>query len=115
MSLTDVCLVFFQLRRSYGNIYSLFIGPKPAVVLNGVNAIKEALVTKANDFSGRPQDMFINDATQRKGRRDMIRHIMYNQIYHHKKSQCSLSFYCLYKTIHGKDYSSPENLMQGQV
>ncbi|KAK1885439.1 Cytochrome P450 2D3 [Dissostichus eleginoides] len=32
-----------SLRKSYGNVYSLFIGPKPIVVINGVQALKEAL------------------------------------------------------------------------
>ncbi|XP_029010218.1 cytochrome P450 2J6-like isoform X1 [Betta splendens] len=56
-----------RLRKSYGNVYSLFIGPNRTVVINGVEALKEALVNKAHDFSGRPQDMFINDVTHRKG------------------------------------------------
>ncbi|XP_055365871.1 cytochrome P450 2F5-like isoform X2 [Betta splendens] len=56
-----------RLRKSYGNVYSLFIGPNRTVVINGVEALKEALVNKARDFSGRPQDMFLNDVTHRKG------------------------------------------------
>ncbi|XP_051807652.1 cytochrome P450 2J2-like isoform X2 [Acanthochromis polyacanthus] len=58
---------FERLRKSYGNVYSLFIGPNLAVVINGVKAMKEAIVTKATDFAGRPQDLFINDVTHRKG------------------------------------------------
>ncbi|XP_030587878.1 cytochrome P450 2J6-like [Archocentrus centrarchus] len=58
---------FERLRKSYGDVYSIFIGRKPAVVINGMKAIKEAIVTKATDFAGRPQDMFINEVTQRKG------------------------------------------------
>uniref|UniRef100_A0A671YTZ6 Cytochrome P450 2F2-like n=1 Tax=Sparus aurata TaxID=8175 RepID=A0A671YTZ6_SPAAU len=53
------------LWKSYGNVYSLFLGPKPAVVINGVQAMKEAMVTKAADFAGRPQDIFVSDLTQR--------------------------------------------------
>ncbi|XP_051808163.1 cytochrome P450 2F2-like, partial [Acanthochromis polyacanthus] len=56
-----------QLRKSYGNVYSLFLGRKPIVVINGVKAMKEAMVSKAAEFAGRPQDMLINDVTQRKG------------------------------------------------
>ncbi|KAK2841897.1 hypothetical protein Q5P01_012097 [Channa striata] len=67
LSLENPLKDFEKLRKSYGDIYSLFLGSKPAVVISGVKAIKEALVTKASDFSGRPQDMFINDATERKG------------------------------------------------
>lgn len=61
-------LVISQLRKSYGNVYSLFIGPKPAVIINGLKAMKEAIVVKATDFAGRPQDLFVNDVTKRKGR-----------------------------------------------
>ncbi|XP_061577109.1 cytochrome P450 2F2-like isoform X2 [Cololabis saira] len=58
---------FERLNKSYGDVYSLFMGPKPAVVINGLKAMKEAIVIKATDFAGRPQDLFINDVTQRKG------------------------------------------------
>ncbi|XP_037539057.1 cytochrome P450 2F2 [Nematolebias whitei] len=55
------------LRQSYGYVYSLFIGSKPAVVINGFKTMKEAMAVKAIDFAGRPQDLFINDLTQSKG------------------------------------------------
>uniref|UniRef100_H3C308 Cytochrome P450, family 2, subfamily X, polypeptide 9 n=1 Tax=Tetraodon nigroviridis TaxID=99883 RepID=H3C308_TETNG len=55
------------LRKKYGNIYSLYLGRRPAVVISGLKTIKEALVTKGSDFSGRPQDMFINDAIKTSG------------------------------------------------
>lgn len=48
------------LRRKYGNVYSLYVGPKAAVVVNGAEALREALVNKAVDFAGRPYDTFIN-------------------------------------------------------
>ncbi|XP_060784428.1 cytochrome P450 2F2-like isoform X2 [Neoarius graeffei] len=57
---------FEKLAEQYGNIYSLYIGTKPAVVLHGLKAIKEALVTKSADFSGRPDSM-IRDITEDKG------------------------------------------------
>ncbi|XP_041852019.1 cytochrome P450 2F2-like [Melanotaenia boesemani] len=58
---------FERLRQSYGNVYSLFIGPKPAVVINRLKAMKEAMVIKAADYAGRPQDRLMNDVTQRRG------------------------------------------------
>ncbi|XP_024912068.1 cytochrome P450 2B6-like [Cynoglossus semilaevis] len=58
---------FEKLRKTYGDIYSLFLGPKPAVMLCGTKVIKEALVNKGADFSGRPQDLLFNDVTGRKG------------------------------------------------
>ncbi|KAM9351531.1 cytochrome P450 2D15-like [Symphorus nematophorus] len=55
-----------RLAKCYGNVYSLFIGPSPVVVINGVEALKEALVNKAADFSGRPQDLMVNHSVQQK-------------------------------------------------
>ncbi|XP_061578226.1 cytochrome P450 2F2-like isoform X2 [Cololabis saira] len=58
---------FERLKKSYGDVYSLFIGKKPAVVINGLKAMKEAIVIKATDFAGRPQDLYINHASGNKG------------------------------------------------
>ncbi|XP_051807634.1 cytochrome P450 2F2-like isoform X8 [Acanthochromis polyacanthus] len=58
---------FEKLRKSYGNVYSLFLGPKPNVVINGVKAMKEAMMIKAAEFAGRPQDTFVNDVFGGKG------------------------------------------------
>ncbi|XP_051807655.1 cytochrome P450 2F2-like [Acanthochromis polyacanthus] len=56
-----------KLRKSYGDVYSLFLGLKPNVVINGVKAMKEAMVIKAAEFAGRPQDTFLNDVFSVKG------------------------------------------------
>ncbi|KAM6936866.1 cytochrome P450 2F2-like [Xenentodon cancila] len=56
-----------RLKKHYGDVYSLYLGTKPAVVINGLKAVKEAIVIKATDFAGRPQDLLVNDITQRKG------------------------------------------------
>lgn len=56
-----------QLSKCYGNVYSLFIGPKPAVIINGLQALKEALVNKATAFAGRPQDQMVSRAARVKG------------------------------------------------
>ncbi|XP_059190459.1 cytochrome P450 2F2-like [Centropristis striata] len=58
---------FQRLRKTYGDVYSLFFGLRPAVVINGMKAIKEAMLTKGVDFAGRPQGMYVNDVTQQKG------------------------------------------------
>lgn len=57
-----------QLRKTYGDVYSIFLGREPAVVINGVKAMKEAMVTKAADFAGRPQGLFVNELVDGKGR-----------------------------------------------
>uniref|UniRef100_A0AAY4DZH9 Cytochrome P450 2F2-like n=1 Tax=Denticeps clupeoides TaxID=299321 RepID=A0AAY4DZH9_9TELE len=56
-----------RLSKQYGKVFGFFIGSKPAVVLTGVENIKEALVNKAGDFSGRPLDMLISHVTESKG------------------------------------------------
>ncbi|XP_070842763.1 cytochrome P450 2F2-like [Chaetodon trifascialis] len=64
LSLDNPMRDFERLRKCYGNVYSLFIGPKPAVVINGVQAMKEAMMTKAVDFAGRPRDILVSEITQ---------------------------------------------------
>ncbi|XP_061578229.1 cytochrome P450 2F2-like isoform X2 [Cololabis saira] len=56
-----------RLRKPYGDVYSLYFGTKPSVVINGLKAMKEAMVIKATDFAGRPQDVLLCDVFQRKG------------------------------------------------
>ncbi|XP_029952739.1 cytochrome P450 2B4-like isoform X1 [Salarias fasciatus] len=58
---------FERLRRTYGNIYTLFIGRNPTVVINGLKVMKEAMVTKGVEFAGRPQDLFVNAITLKRG------------------------------------------------
>lgn len=58
---------FERLAEKYGEIFSLYTGSRPAVFLNSFEVIKEALVTKAQDFSGRPQDFMISHLTGNKG------------------------------------------------
>ncbi|XP_060782737.1 cytochrome P450 2D3-like [Neoarius graeffei] len=56
---------FEMFAERYGDIYSLYLGRKPAVVLHGLKTIKEALVTKSADFSGRPQNVLFTHMTGR--------------------------------------------------
>ncbi|XP_038857444.1 cytochrome P450 2F2-like [Salvelinus namaycush] len=56
-----------KLAKRYGNVFSLYIGGRPAVILNGLESMKEALVTRAADFAGRPQDLMVNHVTEGKG------------------------------------------------
>ncbi|KAM9471239.1 cytochrome P450 2F2-like [Clarias gariepinus] len=58
---------FELLAERYGNVYSLYFGRNPVVVLNGLKAIKEALVTKSADFSGRPQNLLMSHMLEGKG------------------------------------------------
>ena len=67
LTFTDGCVVCSQLAEHYGNVYSLYFGARPAVVLTGLKAVKEALVTNGADFSGRPQNLLVSDAAKGKG------------------------------------------------
>ncbi|MBN3287792.1 CP2K1 protein, partial [Polyodon spathula] len=44
-----------KLSETYGNAFTFHMGPKKYVVLTGYEAVKEALVTQADDFSERGQ------------------------------------------------------------
>uniref|UniRef100_A0A667YHU9 Cytochrome P450, family 2, subfamily X, polypeptide 9 n=1 Tax=Myripristis murdjan TaxID=586833 RepID=A0A667YHU9_9TELE len=61
------CVCLQCLSGRYGKVYSLFLGWRPAVVIHGLQAVREALVTRAVDFAGRPQGMMINHVTENKG------------------------------------------------
>uniref|UniRef100_A0AAR2JI90 Cytochrome P450, family 2, subfamily X, polypeptide 9 n=1 Tax=Pygocentrus nattereri TaxID=42514 RepID=A0AAR2JI90_PYGNA len=67
LTIGDPLKDFERLAQRYGNVYSLYFGGTPAVVLNGFKAVKEALVIKAADFSGRPQNILMSHLTQGNG------------------------------------------------
>ncbi len=60
-------LTFVRLTRRYGSIFSVRLGTKLVVVLNGRKAIREAFVTKGQAFAGRP-DWVLNRVNQGKGK-----------------------------------------------
>ncbi|XP_034032992.1 cytochrome P450 2D15-like [Thalassophryne amazonica] len=53
-----------RLAKQYGNIFSMYIGSRPGVVLNGTKVIKEALITKAADCSDRTLDLLYKQILQ---------------------------------------------------
>ncbi|XP_038071646.1 cytochrome P450 2U1-like [Patiria miniata] len=59
-------LTFTRLARRYGSVFSVQLGAKLLVVLNGRKAIREAFVTKSRAFSGRPR-WVLNRVNQGKG------------------------------------------------
>ncbi|XP_042608924.1 cytochrome P450 2F2-like isoform X2 [Cyprinus carpio] len=67
MDMTNPLKDFEKFAEQYGKIFSLYTGSKPYVFLNSFEVIKEALVTKAQDFSGRPQECMISHLTENKG------------------------------------------------
>nr|XP_020143395.1 cytochrome P450 2D17-like isoform X6 [Microcebus murinus] len=50
----DISHSFGKLRRRFGDVYSLQLASKPAVVLNGLEAVREALVKHNEDTADRP-------------------------------------------------------------
>nr|XP_013014543.2 cytochrome P450 2B4-like [Cavia porcellus] len=44
---------FLQFREKYGDVFTVHLGPRPAVMLCGAETIREALVDQADSFSGR--------------------------------------------------------------
>lgn len=45
--------VYWQLRERYGDVFTMYLGPRPVVMICGTEAIREALVDQAEAFSGR--------------------------------------------------------------
>ncbi|XP_035672246.1 cytochrome P450 2D3-like isoform X3 [Branchiostoma floridae] len=50
--------VFAEWRVKYGDVFTVWLGSRPAVVLSGQDAVKEALLKHGNVFSSRP-DLFV--------------------------------------------------------
>ncbi|XP_047384173.1 cytochrome P450 2G1-like [Sciurus carolinensis] len=46
-------VVELQLQKKYGPMFTVYLGPRPVVVLCGHELVKEALVDRADEFSGR--------------------------------------------------------------
>uniref|UniRef100_A0A671SIW7 Cytochrome P450 2K1-like n=1 Tax=Sinocyclocheilus anshuiensis TaxID=1608454 RepID=A0A671SIW7_9TELE len=64
LDLTRPFDTFFELSKSYGNIFQVFLGPKKTVILVGYKTVKEALVNHAEEFGDRdiaPSFRIMND------------------------------------------------------
>ena len=48
-------LTLTAMEKHYGKVFRLYIGSKLTIVVGGVEAIKEVLVTKSAEFAGRPK------------------------------------------------------------
>lgn len=57
-----------DLAKIYGNIYSIFFGNRPMVILNGYETVRDALVNHAEEFSDRPTIPTITIITKKKGK-----------------------------------------------
>jgi hypothetical protein len=57
-----------QLQEKYGPVFTVYLGPRPVVILCGHEAVKEALIDQADDFSGRGEMATIERNFQGYGR-----------------------------------------------
>ncbi|KAK7101305.1 cytochrome P450 2J1-like [Littorina saxatilis] len=64
---SDLRAAFRTWRRQYGDVFSLYMGGRLVVVLNGLPVIKEALVKMADVFSNRPHMFIMVRITNLKG------------------------------------------------
>lgn len=60
-------LVSPQLAQTHGSVFTVWLGSTPIVVLSGFRAVKEALVSNSEQFSGRPLTPFFRDLFGEKG------------------------------------------------
>ncbi|KAF6109547.1 hypothetical protein HJG60_010815 [Phyllostomus discolor] len=56
-----------KLAKIYGPVFTVYFGRKPTVVLYGYEAVKEALIDRAEDFSGRGSLPIIDNILQGSG------------------------------------------------
>ncbi|XP_053164993.1 cytochrome P450 2J5-like [Hemicordylus capensis] len=56
-----------ELGKKYGKIYTLWLGPRPMVVLSGFQAVKEGLIGRSEEFSERIETPFLNAVIKGKG------------------------------------------------
>ncbi|KAK3596389.1 hypothetical protein CHS0354_036939 [Potamilus streckersoni] len=56
-----------RLHKQYGDIYRLYVGPKPAVIISGYDAIKEVFVKRGGEFSDRPDSLITNLIAEKHG------------------------------------------------
>ncbi|XP_066477668.1 cytochrome P450 2J2-like [Tiliqua scincoides] len=50
-----------KIASVYGDIYTLWLGHTPIIVLNGFQAVKEVLINHSEDFAERPLQPFLED------------------------------------------------------
>ncbi|XP_063793805.1 cytochrome P450 2F2-like isoform X2 [Pseudophryne corroboree] len=53
MNISNIVHSLLELQKTYGDIFTIYQGNRPCVVLCGYKAIKETLIDKAEEFSGR--------------------------------------------------------------
>ncbi|EGV95172.1 Cytochrome P450 2C70 [Cricetulus griseus] len=49
-----------MLAKEYGPVFTVYLGMKPTVVLHGYETLKEALVDRGDEFSGKTQSSLLS-------------------------------------------------------
>ncbi|XP_051002911.1 cytochrome P450 2C70-like [Acomys russatus] len=52
------------LSKKYGPVFTVYLGRQPTVVLHGYEALKEALIDRGDEFSGKMQSSLLSKANQ---------------------------------------------------
>ncbi|KAM4641215.1 uncharacterized protein O3C94_015592 [Discoglossus pictus] len=60
---SEIYKPFIKLSEKYGPVYTIYMGSKPVVVINGCEAVKEALNDQAEEFSGRGKMPFLEKSS----------------------------------------------------
>ncbi|XP_054838792.1 cytochrome P450 2J2-like [Eublepharis macularius] len=59
--------LLIQMAKQYGNIYIIWLGSKPVIVLSGFEAVKEGLINHSKDFADRPVTPFLKAIGKEQG------------------------------------------------
>ncbi len=60
--------LFFQLSKKYGSVFTVYFGNNKVVVLAGYKAVKEALVSNAEEFGDRDISPIFYETNQGHGK-----------------------------------------------
>ena len=63
----DILNTFQNFRKKYGDVYRIRFGKWPTVIINGRDAIKEALCKRGDAFNGRPEFTSVKLVSNMKG------------------------------------------------
>ncbi|XP_077204282.1 cytochrome P450 2J2-like [Paroedura picta] len=59
--------ILLKLAKQYGNVYTMWLGSMPIVVLSGYEAVKEGVINHAEDFADRPQATILKALAKERG------------------------------------------------
>ncbi|KAK2907789.1 hypothetical protein Q8A73_008862 [Channa argus] len=95
-----------KLAEKYGNVYSLKMGPSWMVVLNGLNALQEGLVTKGDILADRPVLPLHTDVLPKLGQSSCLTHYIL---------RWALLYMAKFTEIQGKQVCLGENLARMEL